>query len=296
MKQGRVVLSGGFGNQLWQLAFAHKLSTSISVEVIKINKKNSLHGHLEVGANLTERLIAKCEHDLTFKVRNFENIITRGRFIPESNWARFWGKSIIDSRDMNWRMLDKINVKGPRTHLGFFQSLSYLHEEVSIVLGELRDLIEQVSPIISGGLEKNFALIHIRGGDYLHPAHLKVFGALGEDYYLRLSHQLSKLGYKKAIIVTDDRVSALKRLAKVQELDCDIVDDLDEISTLNLMANAAVVCTANSSFSWWGGMLAIMRGSQVYAPKPWFRSVGASTNDHDIYSSSMIKMESKFTD
>jgi hypothetical protein len=187
-------------------------------------------------------------------------------------------------------------VKGPRTHLGFFQSLSYLHEEVSIVLGELRDLIEQVSPIISGGLEKNFALIHIRGGDYLHPAHLKVFGALGEDYYLRLSHQLSKLGYKKAIIVTDDRVSALKRLAKVQELDCDIVDDLDEISTLNLMANAAVVCTANSSFSWWGGMLAIMRGSQVYAPKPWFRSVGASTNDHDIYSSSMIKMESKFTD
>jgi hypothetical protein len=297
MRCARVILNGGVGNQLWQLAFAHKLAKARPVEILKIEKtKEGTNVHVESGAKVITEVISNCTHNLSFKTKDYNNIINRGKYVPESNYFRIFGKSTVDSRTVDFRALNKIDVKSPNIHLGFYQSLTFLQVEVPIILDELELLLSKIEIPSELRNNRDYASIHIRGGDYHHPKHMKAFGILADQYYVNLVEELSKQGFKKAFVLTDDLLSARKRLQKSSKIELEFVQNLDEISTLRMMANARVMCSANSSFSWWGAMLAARRGGKAFVPFPWFISNTTASGNPDVYDSNMIKMNAEFFD
>ena len=297
MRSSRVILNGGVGNQLWQLAFAHKLIKARPVELLKIEKmKSEQNVHLESGAKVVAKIVSNCAHNLRFKTKDFQNLISKGKYVPESRFSRIFGRAIVDSRRLDYRDFNKINISSPYTHLGFYQSLKFLQDEVQTILDELELLfLERPIPRIFKNT-RDYAVIHIRGGDYYSAKHVNIFGVLADQYYMHLVEELKSQGFKKIFVLTDDSLRARMRLEKINKLELEFVPKLDEISTLHIMSNAKVMCTANSSFSWWGGMLAARRGGKTFVPFPWFVSDTITSSATDPYDSNMIKVNAVFLD
>jgi hypothetical protein len=290
MKNSCVVSIGGIGNQLWQLAFAHKLSEAEPVNMVLIDNPKANNSHLYIGAEVISNLTKICKHRISHSSYKYRNPMVRRKFVPESNWARHF----IDSRNLNWQNLSGIDIQKSSVHLGFYQSLKFLRKEVSIVLDELELFLsaQNVSHVISE--VRDYAVIHLRGGDYYQDRHKNVFGVLDDTYYQRLTSKLAEYGFDRAFVVTDDLINCAQRLRKISQIELVYLDGLSEISTLKLMSNAKAVGIANSSFSWWGGMLSQQKGGIVHAPHPWFKFHTLQNLNADIYDSITIKIDSSF--
>ena len=247
-----IVLNGGFGNQLWQLAFAHKLAESRPVHLIKLQSDRIDSIHLDNGAELISKIISHCSHRINFQTYNTANPFIRGKFIPESNWSRIWSRRIIDSRNLDWQEFEKIDTTGNFIHLGFFQSLKYLREEVMTVLKEMQRLIPSVRDLNRDYISQDYAILHLRGGDYYQDRHKNSFGVLDQDYYVKLVQKIYSLGFEKAYVVTDDWKNARERLKAIDRIELMPLEGLSELATMFSLSGAAVVGIANSSFSWWG--------------------------------------------
>jgi hypothetical protein len=296
MRPSYVVLNGGLGNQLWQLAFAHKLAESRSVKVVQIINKNNQDNHLKRGAEVVSEVISMCSHRITFESYDFRNPFIRGKFIPESNWSTIWKKSQIDSRNCDWYDLNKIDTSGSFVHLGFYQSLQYLKDYVSTVLAEFRMLLTNRENVIQEESVKDYAVIHLRGGDYYQARHRNIFGILDKTYYSKLTNEIANQGFERAYVITDDWKSAIDRLSDIRQIDLIYLDRANEITTMHAMSRAKVVGIANSSFSWWGGMLSKGNGGIMYAPNPWFKYQIKSGENFDVYESGIFKITSSFLD
>jgi hypothetical protein len=125
---------------------------------------------------------------------------------------------------------------------------------------ELPDTLENFT-------EQEFQLLHVRRGDYL--LNPEAWGLLSYEYYMENMNKSIP-----TVIVTDDQ-SFVKRL-KNNFLESQILGpkDLDQFQTLKVMSKATEIMAANSSFSWWGSLLAKeFSNAKVIMPNPWFKNV-----------------------
>lgn len=294
MHTSYVVLNGGLGNQLWQFAFAHKLAESGPVVVTQIKNEKVRNPHLENGAEILSQLISSCPHRITFKTYNFANPIVRSKFMPESKWSRVLPSRIIDSRRSDWHNFQDIDLSGQHIHLGFYQSLSFLNMEVKIVLMEMQALLSFQESVFYNDNKENYAIIHLRGGDYYQERHKNIFGVLDEHYYSKLAEEIIKYGFESAYVVTDDKYKMTNILKDIVKLELNYLDNFNEMSTMKAMSNAKIIGIANSSFSWWGGMLSKRNGGTMLAPYPWFKYQTESGEKSDLYESDIFKIPSSF--
>lgn len=290
MRNNYVVLNGGLGNQLWQISFAHKLAKLRATKVVHIHNEKHSNTHLLDGSRIISTLMKECSHHLEIDSYNFRNPFARRKFIPESNWSKFGKRKFFDSRSLKLHELDSIDLSLPLVHLGFFQSLEFLEHEVSIVLRELQSLLCLDAASSGGNMIGEYAVIHLRGGDYYQERHRRTLGVLSNKYYLKLLDAVVKLGVKKAFVVTDDWLTAEERLKDVKGIELVKLDGLNEISTLRLMGGAKVVGVSNSTFAWWGGMLCKRAGGSMIVPVPWYQKQKKTGDAAGIYEESMIKL------
>jgi Glycosyl transferase family 11 len=241
-----VKLLGGFGNQLFQLAYALALSHNFDLPIRLQMQKGPFPFALEV-----------------LGIENNQNFrLVDGNFIHVERPRHSFRCGFYEYKHHGSNFVPVIN---PPRHLilnGYFQSEKYF-DSIALQLREI--LIKKLSlTLINSHLEY---VAHIRLGDYVRKRNISlVHGYIDESY---LESALKQLGWsqgKPLIIVTDDVSSFRSLFPKYASLSYKIQSS-GLLEDFRMIVSKQHKVISNSSFSWWAAWIG--QGS-VVAPKRWY--------------------------
>jgi hypothetical protein len=120
-------------------------------------------------------------------------------------------------------------------------------------------------------------------------------GILDLNYYRKAIARIreSEFGNLKLVGITDD-IAGAKNIS--EDLGLELVLGPSELSSwqsIALMARAGAVICANSTFSWWGGILSAKKGGTVVIPNPWFVNWHEEVGDAFLHPN-LIPVDSSF--
>jgi hypothetical protein len=268
---------GGIGNQLFQYFAGMNLAniTNSDVElVISGLNKHKFHHHgseitkfkpleiIDLQAKNTSRIslsLRRILFSLCLRINAFPRLAASIGFISDP----FLGKNE--------------KVFGARNYYlkGYFQTYKNFDrctsEQRKLSLTHQTHWCESLSTEIT---RSNAVAIHIRRGDYLELG--DSFGLLTAGYYRQaIDFVIRSIGNPKFYVFSDD-INAAKSI--IEELDISDVtfieppEESNAVESLYLMGCCKGLIMANSTFSYWGGLLGIEKEIVVY-PKPWTRSL-----------------------
>jgi hypothetical protein len=163
-------------------------------------------------------------------------------------------------------------IDDDRLQVGYFQHWKYVESVWETFGVELEQTINEIPlpPAISYLNLGQTCVVHIRRGDLIRS--VQTMGILDANYYKRAQLRIrnSSSDNLSLIGITDDFEGA-KKIS--QELGLEKLLGPSELSgwqSIALMAKSSAVICANSTFSWWGGILSAKKGGTVVIPNPWF--------------------------
>jgi len=288
-----VSLTGGLGNQLFQLSAGLACSQSQDVILVtsfgkprRSNNKPADILEFETGLELETR-------QATWLVRKAAGYVLRMSASPRSYESNSFFGSVVKNLAgivLSLHLKRAVGIQspkgvgfhqfptfeGPTVMLGYFQSykwagqteikkrlLNLALQEPNLLMNQFKHLSKVEMPLV----------VHIRRGDYLNE---KSFGVLSEEYYVKaIRAQLSTERYNSIWLFSDDLDLARELIPSDVGLPVREVCEFDHspASTLQAMRLGYGYVIANSSFSWWAAYLTENDGAQVIAPKPWFHSI-----------------------
>ena len=291
-----VSLTGGLGNQLFQLAIGlhaaqgKKLSLEWSIGNPRLNKA----GFPDIESfRLPENVSLAKKRKSNWLVGKTTGYMLRMGFEPKS-FERSMGyfavarvaASIIIS--IYFKRLCK--VYPARKHgyqklsrgvtgnfiVGYFQS--YKWAEQKEIFKSLQSLMIsdenlQLAEIKSLALIENPLVVHIRLGDYKNE---DSFGILPRVYYEKSIARMWDSGkYKKIWAFSDEPELAKDFFSFIPTKNLRWIDEVDGSASLTLeaMRHGRGYVIGNSTYSWWGAFLSFTPNAKVIAPKPWFRKI-----------------------
>lgn len=257
MKHVIIQLSGGVGNQLFQLANAYQLSINFQRNLL-ICKNNSSNRNV-----YWDTVLSKF-NDKLISIDKFKNMKRTAKIY---RWAmtHFEYKQIVLEDNVECYCIE-----------GYYQSYKYFD------INSFEQLLT-FNYKCENSNSNNIAL-HIRRGDYLKPNFHKV---LSLDYYYNSLKEIIptlKLGNNENIqlhIFSDD-IGWCKQHFKYENIDPNYITldtDIDELYMLSKFKNIII---GNSTFSWWAAYLNNTDSKKtVYCPKNWFNN-GCHLNTKDL--------------
>ncbi len=300
----RIWLDGGFGNQLFQFAFAHYVRSLGEEKVylfpdpkpradrpLLLGEVVKFCPHLEI----VKDKVSKNHHKIIFR---FLRRI-RGKKILSRRIASFVEFFLVLERT-EFTFMKRIKKK-KRDFLvsGYFQNWRYLEPIWMEISDEMNQSLKKIDlPLFTNDFfadKTKLIVLHFRIGD-LARSH-STMGILGESYYKKILDEIRRSVPQSifVIAITDDLIGS-QELMKNVEIDRLIgPNELNELECFKLMSLADVVVAANSTFSWWGAMLAMSNGGIGYIPKPWFKNWTTETGDAFEYPGLKVS-ESSFVD
>lgn len=295
----RIALAGYLGNQLFQWAFGHSLlkrnarsrfilqrmnlptnSWKSELEFLETSCKHFDLAWPRASDKYRDKLLGKtdlCTKNMPFRdqVLNISDLVYR---VKREQY-------LIGTRQQRSRR---------RLYYGYFQNINFFRSQIPLLTFELMSAVdsvvrmrenaelERINAFIESHVE--FQLVHVRRGDFLNAGN-EGFGILSPEYY---SSNIMPL---PIILITDD-LEGSKDV--IQALKPEIMVDplkLDAVRTLSLFPRAKLVLSSNSTFSYWGSLLALSSGKRVRIPDR-FRPLG---NDFDnFYFEGMDPVEAHF--
>jgi len=284
----RVVLAGGLGNQLFQLAAGLAVShgQEVSLNYTLANPRLTKDGLPDIsnfvlpeGVKLEEN---NKEGTLIKKIVGFcirESAINRsGSWVSILSFIATFAISIL-SRSFQWVKinagigLDENVKKFPRNSLliGYYQTFEWANKpEVQFRLEEilnqtrskfLRDT-ETVRPSLA---------VHIRLGDYKLE---NSFGIPSEKYFRKgIEYFKTREPNINLRIFSDEPRDIYSRISFLPQEKVEIYNDnlQSPVEVLLAMSESDFLVISNSTFSWWSAYFAGFRNASVVAPEPWFQ-------------------------
>lgn len=267
-------LNGGLGNQLFQwaagLEIAFQKNAKLVLDTTMLTDRNfelpldlinNIWNNTEIR---NSRIINRFEIHQRHRLRELQKKFKAGieENIKEKSYS-FQGVKFESNR---------INLEG------YFQSWKYFPESLPEIKSGLRKF-DSKNPIFEEYLKvfslEEWVTVHIRRGDYLK--YPKTYEILGEEYYERaLSLVKSELQDIKIAVFTDSP-EFVRSLVKQSDLIIDNKILMTPFENLFLMSKGSALIGANSTFSWWAGLLAD-ESSKIIFPEKWFLN-GNSTAD-----------------
>jgi hypothetical protein len=286
-----IVLNGGLGNQLFQLAAAifHSRGRTIILEqkigyprVLKSGEATitdfRLPSNMEIStrrrnlftskiANLQLRTALKSNRTIQVKF-----LATCGSFI-QGIYIKSRVRVVIN-QGVGWWPLNT-SEKFNELLVGYFQShrnqdyqtLSTIHE---IFMSQKGTDLEN---LISLARIENPLVVHIRLQDYLDEPN---FGVPGIKYYEEAIEQaFNPSRHNKIWLFSDDVLLALSRIPEKFRSITRVIEDVDgsDCNSLVAMTQGKDYVIANSSFSWWAARMSVHSDAQVHYPQPWFANM-----------------------
>jgi len=286
----RVFLTGGLGNQLFQLAAGLSALDEISGRVLldtKLGKPRTTLGAADVlHFRLPENVIEYSrnsnilsERTAGFLLRSGINPSVLEKRAIMQNFTRDLGRIVLSLRykaTVNIEIAKDVGFHPIHPHhnpllIGYFQSYKYLQNpkvKENLFALSPKDGSRKLNALVANALEQKPIFVHVRLSDYLNEKH---FGTPGKEYYL---NSLSRLnGISRNIWVFSDDLDLAKSRMPIEFNDRYFYVDDSELSPaqlLHLLRYGQDYVVANSSFSWWGAALSFNRDSKIIAPDPWF--------------------------
>jgi hypothetical protein len=291
-----ISLTGGLGNQLFQLAAGISLSknTPIGLEYQLLRPRLASNGKPDLASfklppcvilEDKRRQPSNVETNLTYmmikadqtnkyiggKVGKFVfrtiSSIAASNFLHEPRW-------VPEVKGLGFS-----EISLPRQNIlltGFFQSYKWAFEENtfdklhSMRVLERSELIPKYKEIAE---VENPLIVHIRLGDYRN---VKSFGIPASKYYNdSIREQLKNFDHKKIWVVTNDPKAARLMISDVYSKLIRWVPEIEESAakTLEVMRFGSGYIIGNSSFSWWAAALSYSKNPIVISPDPWFQDI-----------------------
>lgn len=297
MKNNDLILQGGLGNQLFQLAallyfseagkkvliinsgdtenyqkysnglFNYILPTDIEISVVKSN-------YLQTKTlNILTRISTWNNWKINKRARKFGRIILRRIRIS------FFTKQhqLIISQGVGFTLEESRSTDTSAAisnlYIGYFQSYKWLEKENvknSMRKLELKIKNKNVEDFRIMALDEKPLIMHIRMGDYLHDPRFKI----EEDYYNRaLKYALANFEYVNNLwIFTNDLKNASNYFDIPLNLNIRWISSEDYSTSLSfeILRFGKNYIISNSTYSYWGALLSISTNVRVIAPKRWF--------------------------
>lgn len=139
------------------------------------------------------------------------------------------------------------------------QLLSLTHENAE--LDKFREIAKRENPIV----------VHLRLGDYKSE---NTFGIPSTSYYRKALFILTtKYPNSKIWVFSDEKIEAVKIFPSeyMHKVRWFTDNKLSSAETLEIMRLGKSYAIANSTFSWWGAILCKKEKPMVICPEPWFR-------------------------
>ena len=264
-----VALHGGLGNQLFQWAFGlhlRRFNPDIENVVFLNTSRNNSMAHTQI--RFTD-YVDTCEHasfrhlDLRLgKLRRFLNDPLEERNV----FNQFFGKieNVTDKPFVIPRSETRKNV-----FYGYFQNGQMVDEISDHILPELCAAFEKYDNSPKEESLYGRAIIHVRRGDFLLTSNAQRIGVMSESFYRHVSGLLDV----KPFILTDDITEASRIADLLNVTEIYGPESFDAFQTLRIMARSSTLFSANSTLSWWGGLIASRGGARVFLPSPFFRDI-----------------------
>ena len=256
----RILLQGGLGNQLFQVAAGTFLKENLGKEVV-------------FDATLLTRVpkemrLRNVEVEWLIESSDFKNsnILTLSGVLLD----RYFNKLILKEENLNDKIIERITSKTKILN-GYFQIHEYVDKSWTKLGPNILDKIKQNSKKNNSGV--NYVAVHFRGGDYLSDELTRqTHGVTGLNYFTEGVKRLTEeLNLEKVIFVTDTPEFLKEKIEKFKNLDITISSSKNIYEDLALIANSSGVVMSNSTFSWWGAYIANkISDARIIAPTPWF--------------------------
>jgi hypothetical protein len=306
-----LVLTGGLGNQLFQIQFLRSLQAkkkcNIYIDISLgsprgkdgipdafefgmpwpvLDKKNSYYASKVIGYLLRSGYApTKIE-----KVSLFRFLI---KVTASAILSIHYKKFLLASTPCDLGYDVSFNPKSKNVlTMGYFQSYRYLGNKTenfnafrtspeSDLILEYRKMAKTEKPII----------VHVRRGDYSSEDN---FGLLGKKYYEFAISKIEILtGSSKIWLFSDEQQTALELISEKRRKQVRIIQEVEHSSarTLEVMRLGTGYVIANSTFSWWAAQSAYEKNAPVVAPSIWFKK---QKSPRDIIPKSWILIDPDF--
>ena len=294
-----IYLTGGLGNQLFQLA-AGLSRESGYMSTITLDWK--LGASRQNSTGLPEiHSFDFGEIDITYLDKKVESRIIRGIY---SQAIKFGSKSKRNSlvsfyllfltiflsaiSSIRLKKLTRVFIaRGigyspvPRSRfnlylIGYFQSYRYLEvPKVREFMGKMSlkgpsfSIKNNFPEKVKSGLI-NPIVVHVRLTDYLIETK---FGIPDSHYYQKAIQALTKSGkFNEIWLFSDDPDRAESSITGITDLPIKIFNpsEFNTAESFMLMRLGKGYVLANSTFGWWAASLALEGAAKIYCPQPWF--------------------------
>jgi hypothetical protein len=296
-KRVHIFLTGGLGNQLFQLAAALHLSENGKVFVYdKIGRPrvNAIQRPEIESLKLPDNVFIKSirfnlfiSKVVGFNLRsgfNPSNLEAKGRklitFISALICSIFLKRPLNLVKSQSLGFDPKIfPLRRNSILVGYFQT----HEHIDSI--DLQNFVnfppspnEKIRSYIELALEEKPLILHVRLGDYVQEEDI---GILHSSYYencLKLAWDNQR--YKKIWLFSDQPIQAEEKIPANYKRFVRVIDStgLSSAETLELLTLGDGYIIANSTFSWWGAYLRKNQSADVYTPQPWFKNLSEPQN------------------
>lgn len=291
-----VSLTGGLGNQLFQLAIGLNAAQGGKVILEWCAGKPRLNkfGVPEIATfKLPVNVSLDSKRKNNLLVTKSAGYMLRMGFEPKSfekPKSYFMVLSFLVSIVLSFHFKRLLRIYPARKHgfyeinsgakgnflVGYFQSYKWAdQEEVLETLHSLRIIGSnpKLAEMRNLALIENPLVVHIRLGDYKNE---DAFGILPRAYYEKSINRMWESGeYKKIWAFSDEPEIAKDFLSFVPAEDLRWIGEIDNSAslTLEVMRYGRGYIIGNSTYSWWGAFLSVTPDAMVIAPEPWFQKL-----------------------
>jgi hypothetical protein len=292
-KKINVMLAGGLGNQLFQLACALSLTEGQILAISCLCNPRSSNNLVDSQYfKFPPRVkFSNCNRDHTFarktgylllsltqrrKYLNRFFLVRHLTYIICSVVLSIHFRQFLYPRVGNGIGFDESIVRKKGNFLvGYFQSYLYLENSNRIEEFSSIRLKKESSGFVKKRDElalESSMLIHVRLGDYKFE---KAFGVLPKSYFNYAFSLICEKDRANSVrVFSDENDLAFSLLSDLPISHSDLVDtsDLLPAETLELMRNFDYYIISNSTFSWWAAFLSRNPDARVVFPSPWFEN------------------------
>jgi hypothetical protein len=311
MKKIIIVLTGGLGNQLFQMQFAKHIKSQKNCQVyfdIALGKPrgendtpDSFHFGIP-GEVIKSRKSKSASKAIGYILRSSYAPMGFEKTTIHRFFAKFFASTMLSihfrtfitalsPRDLGFDKGFNPKVSNLIT-MGYFQSYLFSDKNArgkktfsicpkSDSIDFYKNLAEIEKPII----------VHVRRSDY---ASEEYFGLLGPKYYERAIYEvLAQTNSNKIWLFSDEPKIAITLLPERYQDQVRILEEIDNspANTLEVMRLGTGYVVANSTFSWWAAFSSYLENPVVAAPELWFKNMKSPNN---LIPSSWIKIDSDF--
>jgi hypothetical protein len=285
-----VILFGGLGNQLHQLAVGCFLANSAQVQLDTTSGNPRLvNNRVAIASYVLPSGVELCNCPSNtlrnwiflfflkisakkFDIGLFDTIILVGKKLVGSIRSRkhsiFIAHGVGFDPRVNTSLINRLLV-------GTFHSYEWASQP--LVLQQMRSLRMISEPAWLSNLRSISKLnspivVHIRRGDYLA---IRELGFLREDYYKKGISFVATKYPKKPIWIFSDQFDGIMDYIPgqfINRVKLINFDQKDAVANLEAMRLGSVFVLSNSTFGWWAATLSVSLKPEVVSPSKWFRS------------------------